>query len=59
MKRGLRRNAAVAGAVLLVLVFAAYQQGCASRYPGPELTIILTEAAASVTPTMPNFVPLR
>jgi hypothetical protein len=34
--------------------FAAYQQAYASRYPGLELTNILTDAGANVTPTMAN-----
>ena len=35
--------------------FAAYQQAYASRYPGLELTSILTDAGANVTPTMASL----
>ncbi len=45
----------VSGVTIGSYAFAAYQQAYASRYPGLELTSILTNAGASVTPTMANL----
>jgi len=45
----------VSGVTIGSYAFAAYQQAYASRYPGLELTSILTDAGANVTPTMASL----
>lgn len=42
----------IAGITIGSYAFAAYQQAYASQYPGLELTSILTDAGAAVTPGM-------